>query len=508
MASPDFSEYIDLTVNDLQPIEIYEAARDYALIALPEFNPRAGTVEDAMLEAMAYVSGLTTGAINRLPNALMEGILRLMGFTRSEATFASGNVIFTAIDDTGLTIPDGTQVSFSEATADGVVTHIFETTESVTIAEGSTDSDPVQIVALEAGEKPVLTDGTALTLLSPISRLFEVTFDGSLTQGAEAETDTEFFNRAATYLSGLSRSLATAEQVTNYILNAYPNAFRVKTYDLTKLQTFVADEVVFGSSYVSASFNVDIAVPNNLMKDVTYYDNDIQVGYIADTSTPFTETLTLFNYARVQGTSIPDYDGVWSMVSGIDASGAPNSYFFEYDYGSGTDTSDILYPTQTPLVEILDQVLVDADDAQGCVTIFASNVAGGSLTAEDKAIIADDVRAKAIAGLQVYVSDVIVSPIEISINVKVLTGFSELEVRTAIDDDITAYLSPEYALFAERIRVNALISRVSQMPGVDYVDSITIVSSNQNIAYVDTGGDLIYRFKGTLPSASVSVAAV
>lgn len=508
MASPDFSEYVDLTINDLQPIDIYEAARDYALIALPEFNPRVGTVEDAMLEAMSYVSGLTTGAINRLPNGLMEGILRLMGFTRTEATFASGDVIFTAIDDTGLTIPDGTQVSFSEVTADGVVTHIFETTESITIPEGETESDPVQIVALEAGLKPTLTDGTGMTLLSPISRLFEVTFDGTLTQGAEAESDEEFLNRATTYLAGLSRSLATADQVTNYILNAYPNAFRVKTYDLTKLQKFVADEVVFGVSGVSASFNADTGSTGNPIKGVDYNTNAQQLVGIPTASTPFGDGSTVYGYVRVSDTSVPDYDGVWALDAGIDDSGAPDSYFVTYDYGDGTATTQILYPTQTPTVEFLDQVLVDADDALGCITVFASNVVGGSLTAEDKAIVADDVRSKAIAGLQVFMADVIIAPIQVNIDIKVLAGFSELEIRTAIDDDITSYLSPEFAVFADRLRVNAIISRVSQMPGVEYVDSVSITSSNENIAYVDVAGDLVYRFRGTLPSASVTVAAV
>ena len=138
MASPDFSEYIDLTVNDLQPSDIYSLAREYALIALPEFNPRTGTVEDAMLQAMSYVSGVVTGAINRLPNSLIEGMLRVMGFYRLESTFASGAVIFSAIDNSGLTIPAGTQVGYTEITDDQSILHIFETTASVTIDAGDT----------------------------------------------------------------------------------------------------------------------------------------------------------------------------------------------------------------------------------------------------------------------------------------------------------------------------------------------------------------------------------
>lgn len=508
MASPDFSEYVDLTVNDLQPIDIYEAARDYALIALPDFNPRVGSVEDAMLEAMSYVCGLTTGAINRLPNGLMEGILQLMGFTRSEATFASGNAIFTAIDDTGLTIPAGTQVSYTESTADGVITHIFETTESATIAEGSTDSDPVQIVAIDAGEKPVLTDGIGLNILSPISRLFEVTFDGSMTQGTESEEDTEYFNRASTYLASLSRSLATADQVTNYILNTYPNAFRVKTYDMTKLQKFLVDEIAFGPSLVGASFSGTTAVPSDVIEGIDYYDSEEQIDELVISQTPFGSLETIYAYVRIGGTSIPDYDGVWELDSGIDSSGEPDLYVINYDYGDGTATDSITYPTQTPVAEFLDDVLTDADDVTGCVTIFVSNIVGGSLSAEDKAVIADDVRARSIGGLQIFIADVINAPISVTINIKVLTGFSELDVRSSVDDDITAFLSPEYFVFSDRIRANALISRISQIDGVDYVDSITITSDNTAIAYIDGAGDCVFRFRGTLPSASVTVAAV
>ena len=38
MASPDFSQYIDLTINDKQPDGIYNEAVEYARLALPEFK--------------------------------------------------------------------------------------------------------------------------------------------------------------------------------------------------------------------------------------------------------------------------------------------------------------------------------------------------------------------------------------------------------------------------------------------------------------------------------------
>lgn len=505
MASPDFSEYIDLTVNDLQPIEIYQASRDYALIALPDFNPRVGSVEDAMLQAMSYVCGLTTGAINRLPNGLMEGLLRVMGFVRSEATFASGNVIFTAIDTSGLTIPEGTQVSFSEVTADGVVTHIFETTASVTIPEGSTQSTAVQIVALDAGEKPVLTDGVALTLLSPVSRLFEVVFDGAMAQGSESESDTDYFNRATTFLSSLSKSLATAEQVTNYVLNAYPNAFRVKTYDMTQLHKFVIDSMQKSGNVTAV---IEEVGTTGTYKSITFTGSGASLTAETAMASPLGQGLgTEWDYIRIGGTSVPSYDGVWSIPAGINHAAEPD-YSFVYDNSPGTATTLIQYPTYTPTVEFLDEVAVGRADVVGCITVFTSNIAGGSLSAEDKAIIADDIRSRAIAGLRVFITDVIVAPIQLTINIKVASGFSELSVRSDVDNDMTSFLSPENFDFQDRIRKNALISRVATIAGVQYVDSITITSNNTSISYIDGAGDCVFRFKGTLPSASVTVAAI
>lgn len=506
MASPDFSEYIDLTINDLQPVEIYEAARDYALITLPEFSPRTGSVEDAMLQAMSYVSGVTTGAINRIPNGLMEGLLRVMGFLRNEATFASGNAIFTAIDTTGLTIPAGTQVSYSETTADGVITHIFETTASVTIPEGSTDSAPTQIVALDAGEKPVLTDGTSLTILSPVSRLFEVAFDGVMAQGAETESDEEFFDRATTFLSSLSKSLATAEQVTNYILSTYPNAFRVVSYDLSQLRKIVISSIQASSGTVTVTIN---ETSGGIYDTVTYAGAGESIVSELNVDLPLQQGGEFdWDYIRITGTSIADYDGEWAIPSGIDRTGFPSTYSLQYDYGTGSDETLITSATLTPTIEFLDEVDVAAENQIGCITVFASNIAGGSLTAEDKAIIADDVRSKAIGGIRVFITDVIIAPIQVNIDVKVADGFSELQVRSDIDADMTAFLSPEYFDFQDRIRKNALISRVATLTGVEYVDAITITSSNTNVAYIDVSGDCVFRFKGTLPSASVTVAAI
>lgn len=503
MASPDFSEYIDLTVNDLQPDQIYNLARDYALIALPEFNPRTGTVEDALLQSMAYVSGLLTGAINRLPNSLIEGMLRLMGFYRRESTFASGNVIFTALDDDGLTIPAGTQLGYNETTEDEIVFHLFETTESVTIDAGDTQSVAVQIVATEAGEKPVIPDGESLIIITPIVRLLEAEFDGTLTQGTTTENDLSFFNRATTYLASLSRSLATSSQITDHILTTYTDTYRVGTYDLTRLIKLEADSLgkVPSTSTVRAIF----ANTGSGYNYATYDTTGRVIDVLPTASIPDMSTSSV---VRVTNTGIPDYEMIWGLTNNPGTSGSVTA---EYTYTGTASTVLTTANGNSPLVEILDTVAFTASDVPGAVTVFLSDSTGASLTAEQKGTIADDLRERCIAGLDVYVSDVILANITVTVSVAVLEGYSSLDVRTRVDDFLTEYLSPSGYPFTTLVRKNELIASVSQIAGVRYVDSLTMTvdADSSELASVNgTTGDIDFVFKGTLPVATVTSESV
>ena len=504
MASPDFSEYIDLTVNDLQPSDIYSLAREYALIALPEFDPRTGTVEDAMLQAMAYVSGLVTGAINRLPNSLIEGMLRVMGMYRLESTFASGAVIFSAIDDSGLTIPAGTQVGYYETTDDQVVLHIFETTASVTIASGDTESASTQVKAITSGAKPVIADGTVLTILSPIVKLIDAEFDGTLVQGEATETDAEFFSRTRTYLGSLSRSLATASQTTDYILTNYSDTYRVETYDLTRLVKLEADSL---GRYSAGKVRAVFANTGTGYDAIAYTSTGESFYTLPTASFPI---MSAASTVRVTNTGINDYETIWG-ISGTNASVvASGSVVAEYSYTGAATTVLTTAGGQSPQVEILDTARFDAAEQTGAITIFLSDSTGASLTAEQKGAIADDIASKCIGGLDVSVTDVILAYISVNVSVAVVEGYSSLDVKSAVDAYVTNYLSPSEYPFTTQIRKNQMIADVSQIAGVDYVDSFTMsVNANSSeLASVDVSGDVVFNFKGTLPVSSVTTESI
>lgn len=232
MTSPNFSQYVDLTVYDVDAFQAYNDAIVYARDSVPEFQPRTGTLEEAIMQAVSYNTALLSSQINRLPNGLMEGIARLSGLERLEATFATGNATFEVFDDNGMTIPVGTVIAYETVDDDIVTTYTFETTADLIIPELST-TGTVAIRATNAGVYPALLAGQALELVSPAPGVVAVELDSAIFIGTDSETDIDYFNRAARHFASLSSALVTKTQLLNYIRNTYAYVGGLAVFDLT-----------------------------------------------------------------------------------------------------------------------------------------------------------------------------------------------------------------------------------------------------------------------------------
>jgi hypothetical protein len=231
MTSPDFRDYIDLTIYDTTPQILYDDSVTYAQTAMPEFDPRIGTIEDALLQGMAFVGAILATGINRLPNGLMEGILTLLGFARKEAQFATGTATITTSINTGTVIPQGTVFTY-DVFEDGITTsYPFETDSDLVIAS-TFDEGEVAITATNAGQYPALLAGQTLTLVSQVPYVIAVELTDDIEVGADTETQTQFFNRGAQYLASLNATIATSAQMTNYIGAYYATVPVLKVYDL------------------------------------------------------------------------------------------------------------------------------------------------------------------------------------------------------------------------------------------------------------------------------------
>lgn len=233
MANADFTPYIDLTIYDNDALDIYDESVQYAQTAFPEFQPRAGTIENALLEATAYQTSTLTSSINRLPDGLMEGLLNLMGFARKQSVPASATAQFEVTVNTGVTILQGTVVSFDVYDSVlGLTQYLFETDEDLIISSGFT-TGTVSVSGVNAGQYPDIPLPSPLTLVSSTPYVFEVTLTGIASSGVDAETDSEYFSRAVKFLASLSTSITTSSQMTNFISVNFPTVARFKVYDLT-----------------------------------------------------------------------------------------------------------------------------------------------------------------------------------------------------------------------------------------------------------------------------------
>lgn len=251
MPSPDFSSYLDLTVYDKSIQDIYREALTYARTALPEWTPRTGTIEDAVLQAASYQSGFLAGAINRLPNGVMETLLKLFGIDRNDGTAPTGTVTVTVVDAAGYSIPVGTRFGYRETTGGASTLYVFETTAALIINAGATSGN-VAIRGLYREQYPSLQSGTALLTLTSISSISTVTLTQDLSVGDDPETDAEYFNRGLTKLNSYSSSFVLPRQMESYLLSTYSDIYRVKVYSrLNSAGTLAASVSPSANGYVT-----------------------------------------------------------------------------------------------------------------------------------------------------------------------------------------------------------------------------------------------------------------
>ena len=236
--SVDFSQYVDLRILDVEPTSIYFDSINLARLVLPDFNLRPGTPEDAMFQAFAYMTAQNINAINRLPNSLMLGVSKMLGFPTNEGTRATLNAQLTAVSTSGAVVPAGTLLAYEIVQNDQVIEYAFSTNEILTIAAvGANDPLPTGTIACTSvtfGVIPTIANDSPLKILSYSQSLFSAKCLNTFVNGTDPETTDEFLNRATTYIRSVSAARTTKNQLQSYLLTSYPGLVtRAKVYDLT-----------------------------------------------------------------------------------------------------------------------------------------------------------------------------------------------------------------------------------------------------------------------------------
>lgn len=468
----DFSEYIDLRIFDKEPGDIYRDSIEIARLSLPDFSLRTGTPEDAIFQAMAYVSALNVAAINRLPDRLMAGIVSMLGFQRQEAVPAEIDVEITANSYDGALLPAGTTFVHRTIFEDEIQDYAFQLTDLLLIEDVDLEisqdlpSASATVRCTVGGIIPPISASTELQVISSGTGIQSVIVrdPSNFANGINADTDQEYLAKATTYLRSLNSSLVRASQIDAYVLNAYPETVRrIKTFDLTNGDPTVGD--------IGVNRSIDI-VNTYLFDDLATIETDsphlFVVGDVVEISITGSAASAIFNGQH--------------EVTGVGES------IFTFDKVDSNSASTAVTGTAETGLE-----------ATGYATVFAYGP-NRYLTAAEKSEVLADIRSRSIAGLTFDVLDPTFVTLEIGGSVVIDELFNIEDVELAVSNALIDYLNPgAFPLSSDRIRKNQLISLISAIPGVVFVEEITLTPTGTNWL-PQLGDDLLFRKKGTLPT--------
>lgn len=466
----DFSNYINLRPFDVEPGDIYLDAIEVGRLTLPEFNLRIGTPEDALFQAAAYISSLNIAAINRLPDRLMEGIVNIFGLGKQQAVSAEVDVTIAVGSYSGGTIPVGTIFSYQTIFEDEVQEFAFQTTEAVVVDEiinpeagDEYPSASATVVCLTPGIiPPIATPGTELNILSSGTNIYSVTTLANFANGINEDDDNEYLSRASTYLKSLSSALNKASQLDSYVITNYPETIgRVKSYDLTYGEEGLGD--------ISASRNASIATTFLTSNLATVAASENHLFVVGDVVT-LENCGAQFNGERtITATS----DTTFSFVSVNSNSGSTSV--------SGTASAGL--------------------DNPGNVTVFAYGL-NTYLSSTEKNTLLLDISQKSVAGLTFAIRDPDLLTLEITASVILDPSYDQTSMESTVESSLVSYLSPENFPYSDqRIRKTKLVSLVSNIPGVVYLESLSMVGTGEGWL-PQFGDDLLFLNKGSLPVLS------
>jgi Baseplate J-like protein len=203
---PDVSGYTDLRVFDRTDQEIFDLTVAALQQLMPDWTPREANVEVLLIEAMALEMSEGIAAINRLPGALLETLLRFLRVTKDYGAAPIATAAVTCADLLGHTIPGGTRFYVPTADGTGAVVMLVEA-PGITIPVGSSTGVVSLIGDVYTDAANGVPAGTLVTPLSPLAFLESATLATPVADGRSPETDAVWRDRGVNRLSRLSEAL-------------------------------------------------------------------------------------------------------------------------------------------------------------------------------------------------------------------------------------------------------------------------------------------------------------
>lgn len=216
MPSPDIRPYVDLTLFDRSAQEIVDVALADALVKFPDWEPREGNTEVVLIEALGLEVAEAIFAINRLPGAVTEVLLRLFDLNRDPGAGPTTTVRFNLSDALGHEVPIGTTVRLDLGEDVGVVD--FTTDVGLVVPNGAATG----VVAASSDQATIVANGvapgTVLELVDAVPYVDSVVLETAVAGGLEPETGEAFLDRGAQVLRRLVETLVTPDHFVAHAL--------------------------------------------------------------------------------------------------------------------------------------------------------------------------------------------------------------------------------------------------------------------------------------------------
>lgn len=470
----DFSNYVNLRVFDLEPGDIYQNSIELARLTIPDFNLRPGTPEDAIFQAMSYVSALNIAAINRLPDRLMAGVVNILGLERRQAVQAQMNVTVTLNNYNGGIIPEGTVFVFESFFEDDLQEFAFVSTSATSLAAVNVNNNnynypsaTITVVAIDGGVMPPIPAGSILSVISSGTSIQQavVATPSGFVNGIDEDSDSSYLARATTYLQSLTSALVKSTQLESYLLTQYPDIVsRVKVYDLTY------GDSVFG----------DVGVKRT---------TPIIKKFIA--SGGLTTLQTSENHLFVVGDKVR-ISGVGAPIDGTHTISARGNDVIVFPIGGASATASTVVTSASAFT---------GEDIPGYTSIYAYGN-NSLVSSSSKTTMLTASKNLSVAGLNMSIHDPNLVTLTLTTSVIVDENYDPTQVINAINLTIVDFLSPSRFQFSDRIRQTQLISIISNIPGVVYVESLSMTPTGEGWL-PKYGNDVFFRKKGTLPVVSL-----
>lgn len=464
MASPDVTEYVDLTLHDLSAQEIFDRAKELAQIRLPDWRLNEANVEVILLEALAQEVDELVFTANRLPGAVLEVLLKLYGVNRDLGAPASATLRFEAGDTLGYTIPALT-VARAEVAPDVFVG--FRTDAVATIPAGSRFVDVFAVAEEPTTSVHGLPAGTRLSLVNPLVFVERVTLQTQPTGGRDEESSGALLERGQAILQRLVATLVVPKHF-EAAAALHAGVHRVRAVDNYNSDAGIpapaaptVTTATTGGTLAAGTYSYRVTA-RNADGETTGSD----AGTVTTTGTTSTATVTWAAPAVPPGTDpITDYR-VYGRVGGSEGLLAT----IPAGTTTWTDDGSAAVGAAPPTAN---STLNAVGSYPGHVTVAVLGLNGAPLLPSEREALRLELDVQAQANLAVHVMDATVTTVDVAATVVRREGHAEADVIAAVTSTLNLYLDPDTWTFGRPVYRNELISIIDQVEGVDRVTAIT-----------------------------------